>query len=250
MSFGRYYHGDGKDQIGQVGLLLNGSGRYKVLWEDDRIKPGFGILSGISKESIKNIVNQPTLTGGRNNINGRQLLSKAKASIKEVKILLAYWTDFTKGGGFPSGKNEEDALLFVSESIAMEHQQNMEKEDDTDDDEEDDSPPVAQALALTQPLRTNKRVVDSDNDEAEVGGDNNESSDESSVEELVQKKKYISPALVTFMLLGPYGTAAYGFPISACFSIDTEAIEDNSKSGMYNTKSMKEEKKVVDDASR
>lgn len=147
MSFGRYYHGDGKDQSGQVGLLLNGSGRYKVLWEDDRFKPGFGILSGISKESIKNIVNQPTLTGGRNNINGRQLLSKAKASIKDVKILLAFWTDFTKSGGFPSGKNE----------------------DDTDDDEEDDSPPVAQALALTQPLRKIKRVVDSDNDEAEGG---------------------------------------------------------------------------------
>lgn len=70
------------------------------------------------------------------------------------------------------------------------------------------------------------------------------------MEELVQKKKYIYPALVTFMLLGPTGTAAYGFPISAAFSIDTEAIEDNSKSGMYNTKSMKEEKKVVADASR
>lgn len=230
LSFRRFYHGDGKDQIGQVGLLLNGTGRYKVLWEDDRIKPGFGILSGVSKESIKNIVNQPTLTGGRNNINGRQLITKAKDCIKEVKILLAFWTDFTKSGGFPSGKNEDDALLFVTESIATEHKQNIEKEDDTDDDDEDDAPPLP--LALNQPHLKNKRVVDSDNEEAEREDFNDGSSDESSVEEFVQKKKYISPALVTFMLLGPYGTAAYGFPISAAFSIDTESIEDNSKSGI------------------
>ena len=121
MSSVRYYHGDGEDHIGQVGLLLNGSGRYKVLWEDGQIKAGFGILSGASKEAVKDIINQPTLTGGRKRIDGRQLLAKAKAAIKESKILLAYWTDYTKNGGFPSGKNEEDALLFCTESVSTEN---------------------------------------------------------------------------------------------------------------------------------
>jgi hypothetical protein len=53
LSFIRFFHGDGLDQIGQVGQLLNGNGRYKVLWEDDRIKACFGIVAGLSKDSIK-----------------------------------------------------------------------------------------------------------------------------------------------------------------------------------------------------
>ena len=52
------------------------------------------------------------------------------------------------------------------------------------------------------------------------------------------------------MLLGSYGCEAYGFPVSAVFSIDTEAIEENANTGMYNTKSMKEEKKAAADIVR
>ena len=112
---------------------MNGNNRYKVLWDGDKIGSGFGILSGVTKDSIKEIINMSTLSG-RKRITGRQLLSKAKASIKEAKVLLAYWTDYTRNGGFPSGKNEEDALEFCKESVTSEHQHNMEKEDDTDDD--------------------------------------------------------------------------------------------------------------------
>ena len=95
--------------------------KIQILWEDGQIKAGFWILSGASKEAVKDIINQPTLTGGRKRIDGRQLLAKAKAAIKESKILLAYWTDYTKNGGFPSGKNEEDALLFCTESVSTEN---------------------------------------------------------------------------------------------------------------------------------
>lgn len=233
MSSGRFYHGDGGDHIGQVGLLLNGSGRYKVLWEDDRIKPGFGILTGVSKEAVKDIINQPTLAGGRKRITGRQLLAKAKASIKESKVLLAYWSDFTKNGGFPSGKNEEDALLFCIESVSTEHQQNMEKEDGTEDDEEDEEHPISQSRVSTQSLRKN-RVVDSENEDAEAEDEGN--SDNEGDIEYISKSLYNPPALLTFMLLGPYGCEAYGFPVSAAFSIDTESIESNAKTGQYNTK--------------
>ena len=188
----------------------------------------------------------PTLSG-RKRITGRQLLSKAKASIKEAKVLLAYWTDYTRNGGFPSGKNEEDALEFCKESVTTEHQHNMEKEDDTDDDEEEDEPPVSQSRALTQPLK-NKRVVESDTEEPEA--EDERSDDDDNDKEYVSKRKYNPPALATFMLLGPYGCEAYGFPVSAAFSIDTEVIEENAKTGMYNTKSMKEEKRAATDIVR
>ena len=243
MSSGRFYHGDDGDQIGQIGALLEGTGRYRVLWEDDVIKPEFGILAGVSKESVKEFIHYPTLSG-RKYINGRQLIAKAKACIKDSKVLLAYWKDFTKAGGFPSGKNETDALLFCTESVTTEHDQNMEKENETDEDEDDDKdPPVTQGSAPTQPLR-NSRVVDSDNEDAEDEDEDNDSV------EYVSKKKLVPPALVTFMLLGPYGVACYGFEISAAFSVDTEAIEENAKTGMYNTKSMKEEKKAATDLVR
>ena len=52
------------------------------------------------------------------------------------------------------------------------------------------------------------------------------------------------------MLLGPYGSDSYGFDLSAVFTMDTEGIEENAKSGMYNTKSIKEEKKVATDLAR
>lgn len=211
------------------------------------IKAEFGILAGVSKESVKEFIHYPTLSG-RKYINGRQLIAKAKACIKDCKVLLAYWTDYTKAGGFPSGKNEKDALLFCTESVNTENEQNLERENGSDDDEEDDKEPPGQeatATAPTQPLR-NSRVVDSDIEDADVEEDDE---DNDSVE-YVSKKKFIPPALISFMLLGPYSVAAFGFEISAIFSVDTEAIEENAKTGMYNTQSIKEEKKAANDLLR
>ena len=153
----------------------------EFLCEDGRIKAGFWILSGARKEAVKEIINQPTLTGGRKKIDGRQFLIKAKSAIKESKILLAYWADYTKNGGFLSGKNEEDALLFCTESVSTENSRNLEKEEDTEDDEEEEDRPISQSRVLTQPLV--RRVVDSDNDEEEAE-DEGESDDEGEIEHI------------------------------------------------------------------
>lgn len=238
------YHGDDADQIGQVGALLKGTGRYKVLWDDDRIGEGFGILTGVSKDSIRELINYPTLSK-KNRMEGRQLILKAKDCIKETKIFLAAWTNYTKNGGFPSGKNEQDALQYCIQEVASEHKPSFEKDDLQDDDDEEDEPPVSQSRAKTQPLK-DTREKDSDNDEAEDDGDE----DEDEEVQFISKKSYSPPATLTFMLLGPYGVGLFGFELSAVFSIDTEGIEKNAKTGMYSTKSMKEEKKVVADHER
>ena len=117
LSLHRYYHGDGDDQIGHVGMFLNGQGRYAVLWETmncdncDMIAEGFGPISGISRRSIEEVVRCPTLSG-KKEIDGGQLISEAKIDLKEAKILLSYWHEFIKNG-MPSGKDEMDALKYV-----------------------------------------------------------------------------------------------------------------------------------------
>lgn len=249
MTFGRYYHGDGGDQSGQVGAFFNGTGRYRVLWDDDKIKPEFGILAGVTKDSCRKFINCPTLTGGKKKITGRQLLAKAKAAIKESKVLLAYWNDYSKSGGFPSGKNENDALLFCVESVTTENTQNLEKEEDTEDEEEeDDSPAPEPARTVPQPPPPRRNTVVDSEDEAEVEGDEDE--DDNEEVEYIAKKTSPPSAMVTFMLFGPYGVKAYGFEASAAFTVDTEAIEANAKTGIYNTKSIKEEKKAAIDIVR
>jgi hypothetical protein len=252
---GRLFHGDGGDQIGQVGAFFNGTGRFRVLWDDDKIRPEFGILAGLSKDAIRKVISYSTLTNGaKKRITGRQLVIKAKASIKDCKVLLAYWNDYTKNGGYPSGKNETDALTFCIESVATENTQNMEKEGDTEDEDEEDEPAVTQPLRSAKPLSEIRRsVVESDEEENE---DDAEAEDEGDEEEddndtgYISRKSVFPAALVTFMLLGPYGTAAYGFEISAAFTMNTKAIEENAKTGMYNSKSMKEEKKAAMDLTR
>ena len=137
---------------------------------------------------MKDIIRQPTLSG-RKRITGRQILTKAKACIMDCKIFLAYWTDFTKNGGFPSGT---DALAFCIESVVTEHQQNLEKEDDSsdsdDDSDDEDDPPVSQWKAKTQPLRVNRSIIESDGEDAEDEGDD----DEESIE-YVSKRIHIPP---------------------------------------------------------
>ena len=170
------------------------------MWEDDVIKPEFGILVGVSKESVKVFIHNLILSG-RKYFNERQLIAKAKASIKDSMVLLACCKDFTKAVGFPLGKNEKDALLFCAESLNTEHDHNIVKENGTDEDEDDDKdPPVTQGPAPTQPLR-NSRVVDSDNEDAEDENEDNDSV------EYVSERKFAPQASITFMILGPYDVA-------------------------------------------
>jgi hypothetical protein len=136
----RYYHGENDDQIGQVGMFLNGTGRYTVLWEtmtkekSDRIAPGFGPISGLSRGSIEEVIRAPTLSG-KKRIDGRQLLSKAKNALKESKILLAFWGEFVKMG-MPSGMTEVDALKYVVDRAFEEKSAEGDDEEEDDDDED------------------------------------------------------------------------------------------------------------------
>lgn len=114
------YHGYDEDYIGMAKYFLSGKGRFHVLWESGRIGSGFGHLSGISHESINEVLFRPTLRG-RNLITGRQILDKAKAAMCEAKKFLAYWMEFLVDGNMPSGMNEENALLYVLKR-AMEEQ--------------------------------------------------------------------------------------------------------------------------------
>ena len=145
----RYYHGEGNDQIGHVGMFLNGKGRYAVLWEtmnsenSDVIAEGFGPISGISRKSIEDVVRRSTLSG-KKEIDGRQLLSKAKVALKDAKILLSYWYEFIRNG-MPSGKDETDALKYVLNRAFEERSQ--ERDDDDEDDEDLVAPvPVTQQV--------------------------------------------------------------------------------------------------------
>lgn len=136
--------------------------------------------------------------------------------------------------------------MFCKDSLAAEAVINLDKDEDSDSGEEDaaDDINLSQGRAKTQPLASRKNQ-DSDDEEAEDESDNDE-------EELhiVSKKKADPSALLAFMLLGPFGTDAYGFEVSAAFSMDTEAIDENAKSGQYNTKSIKEEKNVTTEIER
>lgn len=240
-NFRRFYHGVSDDQIGQVGMFLRGQGRYKVIWDNGRISEDFGIVAGLSKNAVEEVIRLPTLCG-KKQITGRQILLKAKAVVREAKVLLAYWVDYTRNGGFPSGKNEDDALEYVREQAANEHEQRKERDDEDNDDDDDEE--------LSQPRvpGRNNPPADSDSeiDEEFAPDENNE------VEEVVgnSSHKYYPPAMLTFMLMGPYGKDRYGFDVSPLFSMDTDAIEELAKTGSLNVKSIKEEKKKEDDVQR
>jgi hypothetical protein len=136
----RFYHGDDEDQTGHVGMFLNGQGRYTVLWESmnrensDVIGEGFGPISGLSRRSIEDVIRSPTLSGNKR-INGRQLLTKAKVALREAKVLLGFWSEFTRNG-MPSGMDESDALKHVLKRAFQEKSAECGDIDDDDDDEE------------------------------------------------------------------------------------------------------------------
>ena len=80
----QHYHGYDRDHIGVLRMFLEGSGRYRVLWDGDRIINGFGSLSGITHESVAKAVPNSTLKGNTL-ITGRQIVEKAKLALNEAK---------------------------------------------------------------------------------------------------------------------------------------------------------------------
>ena len=77
----RNYLGYDEDHVGVVGNLLQENGRFQVLWDDGKVvRSGFGVISGLSYESISDIILRSTLKG-RILITGRQILDKAGACL-------------------------------------------------------------------------------------------------------------------------------------------------------------------------
>ena len=107
-----HYHGVDEDRIGVVKNFLLGNDRFHVLWDSGRIASGFGNLSGLSRESIAEVIYYPTLKG-KNLITGRQVLEKSRVSLREAKKYLAFWMEFLVGGSMPSGMTEVNALQYV-----------------------------------------------------------------------------------------------------------------------------------------
>lgn len=109
---GKFYHGFDEDNVGVAENFLQGNGRFGVLWDDDVIGPGYGPLSGVTHEQLSYYIYLPTLRG-KNLIQGRQVLDKARACLLEAKKMLALWIEFLIDGRLPSGMTEDNALQHV-----------------------------------------------------------------------------------------------------------------------------------------
>ena len=269
----RFYHGDGEDQIGHVGMFLNGQGRYSVLWETmnreggDTIAEGFGPISGLSRRSIEEVVRSPTLSGNKK-INGRQLMSKAKVALREAKVLLGYWTEYTRNG-MPSGMNETDAIKHVLNRAFQEKSAECDDNDDYDDDE-DVTVPATNVKQRALSAMNENVDSDSENDEGEEPNqlsmdnflnaygepiedegmfDGAVAVNEDSSEE-TRTPNFYPAALLLFMLYGPYAVEHYAMEVSPAFSIDTEGIDESTKNGKMDTNSIKEEHKKDNDKAR
>lgn len=220
----RNYHGYDEDHIGVVGNFLQENGRFGVLWDDEKvIRSGFGVISGLSYESISDLILRPTLKG-RNLITGRQILDKARACLLEAKKYLAFWNEFLVDGQFPSGKNEEDAKDYVLKRALDETSPEL-----VDDEELD---------------------CDSDKDEGNLSGDDelegifDDEDEKKEIKPSINRTKFVASAMIFFMLYGPYGVIAYNFDITSCLSTDSKGIDEQAKRYKnMNTTSMIETKK-------
>ena len=208
-------------------MFLNGQGRYGILWEtmnresSDVIAEGFGPISGISRRSIEDVIRSPTLSGNKR-INGRQLMSKAKVALREAKVLLGFWSEFTRNG-MPSGMDESDALKHVLNRAFQEKSAECDDNDDDDDDEE---------------------IEETCGEEVEDEGIHGDEM------EPTRSPTFYPAALLLFMLYGPYGVAVYGLEVSPAFTMDTDGIDELTKNVKMNTNSIKEEHKKDNDRAR
>ena len=256
-----YYYGYDDDHPGFLRLFLAGNGRFRVLWDDDRIISGLGYISGISKATCKAILGYSTLSK-KNLLNGRQIHEKAKAALMEAKKLLAYWMEFLVNDQMPSGKDEEDALKYVIRRAREETSVEL-----VDDDEE----PANDGLNTQE--ETVKEEIDydeADNDEEEPDNEDtnikredvdsdpdffdSEEDEKPIVEKTVSAKKtvrestFLPAALLLFILYGPFGVAAYGLEISSALSMDTVGIDEQAgaKKSMTQVSIRQSEKKDQD----
>ena len=108
-----YYHGHNEDtKGGLVRNFLTGFGRFGILWDSGRIAAGYGHLSGVSHESIKDVIYRAKVEGERL-ISGRKIMERAEETLHYASLFLASWMGFLVHGRMPIGKNEDDALQYV-----------------------------------------------------------------------------------------------------------------------------------------
>lgn len=252
----QHYHGYDRDHIGVLRMFLEGTGRFKVLWDTGRIINGFGSLSGISHESIVNTVSKSTLKG-KSLINGRQILDKAKAALNDAKKLLGFWMEFLINGQMPSGKNEEDALQHVLDRSYSEKS----AEHDDDDD----------SIAGSDGGNTLETEIEGANEaEGDVEHSNERGTSDSESDCDIEKTaavrstthgtekghetrapaNFFPPSMLLFIMYGPYGVAVFNLDLSAALNMDTKEIDDIALSKTMNTESMKKSKARENDNMR
>ena len=256
-----YYHGYDDDHPGFLRLFLAGNGRFRVLWDDDRIISGLGYISGISKATCKAILGYSTLSK-KNLLNGRQIHEKAKAALMEAKKLLAYWMEFLVNDQMPSGKDEEDALKYfirrareeTSVELVDEDEEpaddglNTQDEtvkveidyDEADNDEED--PDNEDTNIKREDADSDPDFSDSEEDEKPIVAKT------VSAKKAVCESTFLPAALLLFILYGPYGVAAYRLEISSALSMDTVGIDEQAgaKKSMTQVSIRQSEKKDQD----
>ena len=233
-----FYHGFDIDHPGFLHHFLSGNGRFRIIWDDDRIISGLGYISGVSKASCSTVLKMSTLSA-RNFINGRQILNKAKEAVREAKKLLAFWMEFLINDKMPSGKNEEDALQYVIRRAREETSVELvdDEEDDADDggntqeeNVKDDSDEEVEDAVIEEDDPTFK---DEDKEDSQDTSDSEEDVKPCAKEKTAKKSTqpestFLPPSLLLFILYGPYGVAAYGLEISAALSMNSEGIDEQA----------------------
>lgn len=127
----QYFHGtESRKTVGQIHQLVEGIGVYTHLWDsssssDDKtistdIVSFLHKLSDISQSMLKpdnpkettNVLGHATF-GKPKKMEGRSIMSKVTAAIRECKKASAYWNSFLVADKFPSGQDEDDLLRLV-----------------------------------------------------------------------------------------------------------------------------------------
>ena len=245
----KFYHGFDDDNIGVCKIFLKGDERFRVLWESsngtigDKIALGFGPISGLSRESIINAIYKSTLSGSKK-IEGRQILDKARSALLEAKKLLGYWMEFLQSGSMPSGMNEDDALQHVFNRAWSE--QSLENDDDGDDDDDDDEIDKDESdVDIDKQIQS--RTCNDDNNAVMSCPDREECDEEDTIKKSGKKDQtgavaplhFYPPAMLLFILYGPYGVGIYNLELSAALSMDNDGIDDAARDGSMSSKSIK-----------
>jgi hypothetical protein len=199
---------------------------------------------------------------GNTLITGRQIVDKAKLALNEAKKLLGYWMEFLVNGQMPSGKNEDDALQYVLDRAYQET--SVEHDDDNDsiagsDGENTLNTEIAQNEDVEAEIEEEKERETSDSG-SDCDGDNademngmsrrQEKESNGGVRENRAPPNFFPPAMLLFIMYGPYGVSVFNLELSSGLTVDTRAIEEIAGNKMLNTESIRSSKARENDNMR